>query len=91
LPATYSKELPGMSKSEVLQLWRARPFRPFRIITVVGEAIDVWHPNLMLVAGSMITIGQPDPDAPPPCASDGTWLDFDDIARVEPLETVARS
>jgi hypothetical protein len=43
----------------------------------------------MLVAGSMLTIGQPDPDGPPPLASDGVWLEFDDIARVEPLEAAA--
>ena len=78
-----------MSKDEVLRLWRQRPFKPFRIITVVSEAIDVWHPNLMLVAGDMLTIGQPDPKGPPPLASDGVWLDFEDIAKVEPLEAVA--
>jgi hypothetical protein len=79
-----------MTKEEVLELWRARPFRPFRIITVVNEAIDVWHPNLMLVAGDMITVGRPHPTEPPPSALDGTWLAFEDIERVEPLEAVAR-
>lgn len=79
-----------MTKDEVLRLWRQRPFEPFRIITVVGEGIDVWHPRLMLVAGNMLTIGQPHPDEPPPAASDGTWLDFEDIARVEPLEAAVR-
>lgn len=72
-----------MIKDDVLRLWRQRPFQPFRIITVVGEAIDVWHPRLMLVAGNMLTIGQPHADEPPPAASDGTWLDFEDIARSE--------
>ena len=75
-----------MSRDEVLRLWRQRPFKPFRIITVVNEAIDVWHPNLMLVAGEMITVGRPHPNEPPPSALDGTWLAFEDIARVEPLE-----
>jgi hypothetical protein len=44
----------------------------------------------MLVAGDMLTIGQPDPAGPPPLASDGLWLEFDDIAKVEPLETAAK-
>ena len=79
-----------MAREEVLKYWRARPFQPFRIITVVEEAIDVWHPNLMLVAGPMITIGSPHPTEPPPSALDGTWLGFEDIARVEPLQTAAR-
>lgn len=78
-----------MQRDDVLKLWRQRPFRPFRIVTVVDESIDVWHPNLMLVAGNMLTIGQPDPDGPPPLASDGVWLEFEDIARVEPLEAAA--
>jgi hypothetical protein len=78
-----------MSREEVLIRWRQRPFKPFRIITVVNEPIDVWHPNLMIVGGSMISIGQPDPDAPPPCASEGTWLAFDDVARLETIESPA--
>jgi hypothetical protein len=79
-----------MTSEQVLKHWRKRPFKPFRIITVVGEAIDVWHPNLMLVAGEMITIGRPHPTEPPPSALDGTWLAFEDIARVEPIEAVAQ-
>lgn len=78
-----------MIKDDVLRLWRQRPFQPFRIITVVDEPIDVWHSNLMLVAGNMLTVGQPDPDDPPPSATDLLWLEFDDIARVEPLEAAA--
>jgi hypothetical protein len=76
-----------MSRDEVLKLWRQRPFAPFRIVTITNETIDVVHPNLMLVAGNMITVGRPHPTEPPPSASDGTWLEFDDIARVEPLES----
>jgi hypothetical protein len=78
-----------MRRDEVLKLWRQRPFCPFRIITVADEAIDVMHPNLMLVAGNMITIGSPHPTEPPPSAKDGTWLEFSDIARIEPLEATA--
>ncbi len=71
-----------MIKDEILRLWRQRPFQPFRIITVVGEAIDVSSPRLMLVAGNMLTIGQPYPGEPPPAASDATWLEFRNIERV---------
>lgn len=74
-----------MIKDDVLRLWRQRPFKPFRIITVVGETIDVWNPRLMFIAGNTLTIGQPHPHEPPPAASNGTWLDFEDVARVEPL------
>jgi hypothetical protein len=75
-----------MSREEVLKLWRQRPFVPFRIVTVVGERINVWHPNLLLPGGNMITVGQPDPSGPPPLARDGTWLGYEDIARLEIIE-----
>src|SRR5690349_7487324 len=78
-----------MSRDEVLKYWRQRPFQPFRMITVVGESINVWHPNLFLAGGSMITVGQPDPAGPPPMASEGTWLGYEDIARVEVIEEVS--
>jgi len=78
-----------MPRDEVLKLWRQRPFQPFRITTVVGETIDVWHPNLMLVAGNTITIGTPDPNHPPPAADELVWLDLQHIARAEPLDSPA--
>jgi hypothetical protein len=74
-----------MIKDDVLRLWQQRPFQPFRIITVVGEAIDVWNHRLMIVSGNTIAIGQPHPNKPPPAAIKGTWLGFDDVARVELL------
>ena len=78
-----------MSRDDVLKLWRQRPFRPFRIITVVGEMIDVVHPSLMLVAGDTITIGTPDPHYSPPAADELLWLDFEHIAQAEPLDSVS--
>jgi hypothetical protein len=77
-----------MSRDEVLGLWRQRPFVPFRITTVVGESIDVVHPNLMLVAGDTITIGTPDPHYPPPAADELQWLDFEHIAQVKLLDSM---
>jgi hypothetical protein len=78
-----------MSRDELLLLWRQRPFKPFRIITVVGETIEVMHPGLMLVAGDTITIGTPDPHHPPPAADELLWLDFEHIAQAEPLDSVS--
>lgn len=78
-----------MQRDEVLKLWRQRPFAPFRITTVIGETIDVMHPNLMLVGGNTITIGTPDPHHPPPAADELLWLDFAHIAHAEPLDSVS--
>jgi hypothetical protein len=79
-----------MSRDEVLSLWRARPFKPFRIITEFDQPVDVVHPSLMIVAGNVISVGSPHPTEPPPSADDLIWLDFNDIRRVEPLEHVAQ-
>jgi hypothetical protein len=76
-----------MTKEELLRHWQRRPFEPFRILTTVGEAIEVVHPGLMLVAGDTVTVGRPRADAPPPMAEDGVWFDLSDIAHIEPLET----
>ena len=78
-----------MDRNEILNLWRQRPFVPFRITTVVGESIDVMHPNLMHVAGDTIKIGTPDPHHPPPAADELLWLDFEHIAQAEPLDSIA--
>jgi hypothetical protein len=75
-----------MPEDQVIKLWRQRPFVPFRITTVGGETIDVLHPNLMLVGGDTITIGTPDPHHPPPAAGELLWLDFEHIARADPLD-----
>lgn len=76
-----------MIKDDVLRLCRKRPFQPFRIVTVVGEVIDVWNPHLMFIVGNMLTVGQPHPDEPPPAASDVTWLNLEEIDRIVPLRT----
>ncbi len=80
-----------MDQKEVLRLWNQRPFKPFRIITVVDEIIDVVHPRLMIAGGDMITVGRPHPTEPPPSASDLVLLSPGDIARIEPLEAIAQS
>jgi hypothetical protein len=78
-----------VGREEILNLWRQRPFVPFRITTVMGETIDVLHPNLMLVAGDTITIGTPDPNHPPPAADELLWMDFSDVAQAVPLDSTA--
>jgi hypothetical protein len=77
-----------MTREELVDLWRKRPFEPFRIFTLAGERVDVCHPNLMLVAGDLITVGEPHPTQPPPSAGELTLLEVGEITRIEPLTAV---
>jgi len=80
-----------MTREELSNLWRKRPFEPFRIFTMAGEQIDVCHPNLMLVAGDLITVGEPHPTKPPPSAGELTLLELGEITHVAPLATASQS
>jgi hypothetical protein len=43
---------------------RQRPFVPFRIVTSVGESIEVYHPDLVLVGRRDVIVGTASPDNP---------------------------
>jgi len=51
-----------MTIQEIQRLRNERPFRPFRILTAVGKAYEVLHPEFMrqTPSGRFITIGLPD-------------------------------
>jgi hypothetical protein len=53
-----------MSPQGLLDLARARPFRPFRIILTDGEGYDIRHPDLLWVGAREVHIGfASDPDS----------------------------
>jgi hypothetical protein len=78
-----------MTIDELNKLKWQQPFQPFRVVTSENEVFDISRPSLIIVAGRDVNIGLPDPDEPPPRVKDVIWLDIDDIARVEPLASVA--
>jgi hypothetical protein len=72
-----------MSAREILNLLRARPFVPFRIVTSDATTYEVHHPELVMVGGANAIIGYPDRNQP------GAYDRFDivsmrHIVRVEP-------
>jgi hypothetical protein len=46
-----------MSPQGLLELTRARPFRPFRIVLTDGATYDIQHPELLMVGVRDIVIG----------------------------------
>ena len=43
---------------------RERPFAPVRILTSTGQAYDIYHPDLVLIARRFLVIGIPSSDNP---------------------------
>jgi hypothetical protein len=43
---------------------REQPFTPIRIITTTGQAYDIFHPDLVLVARRFLIVGTPSTENP---------------------------
>jgi hypothetical protein len=56
-----------MRPDDVLQLLRARPFKPFRISLSDGQQYEIRHPEIAIVSRSTVLVGIPGsrgPDGP---------------------------
>lgn len=53
-----------MSASELLSVFRAKPFRPVRLCMSDGTVYEVRHPDLVIVAPGTAVVGYPAPDCP---------------------------
>jgi hypothetical protein len=53
-----------MSATELLNVLRARPFQPFRMVQGDGTIYEVRHPELVIVATTTAVVGYPDPNVP---------------------------
>ncbi len=53
-----------MRPDDVLEMLRARPFRPFRISLSDGQQYEVRHPEIAIVSRSTVLVGIPGPRAP---------------------------
>ena len=53
-----------MRPEDIIELLRARPFRPFRVRLSDGQQFEVRHPELAMVGRSQIIIGTPDAQGP---------------------------
>ncbi|MGD0519133.1 MAG: hypothetical protein ABSA26_16480 [Thermoguttaceae bacterium] len=53
-----------MRPDDVLQLLRARPFKPFRISLSDGQQYEIRHPEIAIVSRSTVLVGIPGPRGP---------------------------
>jgi hypothetical protein len=53
-----------MRPEDILELTRARPFEPFRILLSDGSAFENAHPDMAIVQRSKVTVGVPGSDGP---------------------------
>lgn len=75
-----------MTRDEMKQMLRQRPFQPFRVHVADGRVYDVRFPRMNLVADSFMKIGIPDPEYPSETVCHHTeYVRLDQIVRVEPL------
>ncbi len=53
-----------MRQEDILELVRARPFRPFRIHLSDGQQFEVRHPELAMVGRGVVIVGIPAKEGP---------------------------
>jgi hypothetical protein len=78
-----------MSRDDLLQFLRQKPFVPFRIQVSDGTEFDVRHPELVLVDRTKAMIFFPAPDQPPPAFERFEVVALLHITRLVPLESAA--
>lgn len=78
-----------MSRDDLLEFLRIRPFQPFRIHLTNGTVYEVRHPELVLVGRTRAMVFFPAPDAPPPAFDRFEALALVHITRIEPLMPTA--
>ena len=76
-----------MGQDDLIKVLKDAPFRPFRIHLSDGRALEVRHPELVLVSRRTAYIFFPSPHRPPPAFDDYQVVALRQIASLEPVET----
>jgi hypothetical protein len=78
----------AVTRSDLLERVRQRPFRPFRLVLTEGPVQEVRHPDLVMVGRDWVLIGQAE-DPAQGYADRVVHVGLCNIARLEPLEAPA--
>jgi hypothetical protein len=78
-----------MTRDDVLQVLRKRPFQPFRILVVDGAEHEVRHPELVLVDHVKVVVFSPAADQPPPAFEDFEVVPLAEVTRLIPMDRAA--
>lgn len=74
-----------MRPEDLLELFRARPFEPFRLHMSDGAAFDIRHPDMAIVQRSKVTVAVPGVAGPDGPAERTINCALMHITRTEPL------
>ena len=77
-----------MTPQEVVDYIAAEPFRPFRVLTASGRDFEVWHPEVVQVGRTTLTIFTPKADTPD---AKEVWIKLSLILieSIEPIEVAS--
>lgn len=88
--ASTTSRASTIAPNDLLQLLRARPFVPFRVVLGDGRAYDVRHPEMLMVALTTAVIGYPTRENPDQ-AERYDIVSIRHINRLEPMPQAAGS
>lgn len=79
-----------MRPEDVRQYLERRPFQPLRLTLTDGRTYDVYHPDLLMVGRSSLTIGLPRPGDSRPVYDRIVTVSLLHVMQVEATETPAQ-
>ncbi len=78
-----------MRREQMLEVLRARPFRPFRMHVSDGKAYDIRHPEIVMVARTYALVGLLEPEKDLPAIEKHSMVDLLHITRLEGIDAPA--
>jgi len=79
-----------MTRKDLLQRVRQRPFLPFRLVLTEGAAYEVRHPDFIMVGRDSAVIGVPG-EQEQDFYETTVLVDLFHIVRLEPLDSKAKA
>lgn len=87
-PAPSCGTIYRMTVQTVLELLRARPFKPFRVVMSSGKSYDIRHPEMAFLTGTDLLVGVRETDYGVP--AEFRICPLLHLATVEPVRRAAR-
>lgn len=72
-------------RKQLLEMFRQRPFRPFRILFVGGDEHTILQPNQAMIVGTLAFVGVLRPHAREREYADVAIVSISQITAIEPL------
>jgi len=79
-----------MSPERLLMALRERPFHPFRINLTDGRALDVHHPEMVIIGRRSAIVALPTPGETEPYYDRAITIDLLHVVSLEPVPTPAQ-